>query len=111
MTAKKYRNQVNELGLDLVHGVAQVQAQCEEWGHAARDFANRALVQKGILTALPRGVLLIGNSSEFQGDDARAFVFERYRRSLINPEVITYDELLARARFVAFGRSDGSGAT
>ncbi|MGE0134583.1 MAG: Shedu immune nuclease family protein [Dehalococcoidia bacterium] len=107
VTAKKYRNHVNELGHDLVHGVAQLHAQCDSWGVAARERDNvRALEARGILTANPKGVLLIGHTESFEGDPDRALVFERYRRSLANPEVITYDELLVRARYLAFGSVD-----
>jgi len=107
VTTKKYRNHVNELGHDLVHGVAQLHSQCDAWGAAARERDNvRELEGRGILTANPRGVLLIGHTDSFDGDADRAVVFERYRRSLLNPEVITYDELLTRAQYLAFGSID-----
>ena len=50
----------------------------------------------------PRALLVIGNLSEFKGDNGpsvdRFRTFEMYRRSLVTPEIITYDELYDRAR-------------
>jgi hypothetical protein len=34
------------------------------------------------------------------GGDVKAASSELYRRNILNPEIITYDELLARARFM-----------
>jgi hypothetical protein len=52
----------------------------------------------------PRSVLVIGNLREFQRDkglqENRYASFELFRRSVLDPEIITYDELLARAKSV-----------
>jgi hypothetical protein len=49
----------------------------------------------------PRSFLIIGQLDELRGDQgvhvAKFRSFELYRRNLYEPEVITYDELLARA--------------
>lgn len=50
----------------------------------------------------PRSILVIGNLSEFMNENGvsveRFRTFEMYRRSLVSPEIITYDELYDRAR-------------
>ena len=50
----------------------------------------------------PRSILIIGNLSEFINENGfsieRYRTFEMYRRSLVSPEIITYDELYDRAR-------------
>lgn len=55
-----------------------------------------------IFSFRPRSILVIGSQSEFKceaGFNVERFrTFEMYRRSLISPEIITYDELLDRAR-------------
>lgn len=53
----------------------------------------------------PRAVLVIGDLAELQNDlggDAQDRIrsMELYRRSLVEPEVVTFDELLQRARWV-----------
>jgi len=57
------------------------------------------------LTAvLPRSYLVIGRLGEFQTDrgvnEARYRSFEDYRRNLRQPEILTFDELYERARFI-----------
>ena len=46
-----------------------------------------------------QGILVIGNTSELDNED-KMRSFELFRRNLQNPEIITYDELLARTKFV-----------
>jgi hypothetical protein len=61
----------------------------------------------------PRSILVIGNLSEFRGAKGPAVdrfrAFEMYRRNLVCPEIITYDELFDRARsIVESGSKDKS---
>jgi len=57
-----------------------------------------------ILAVQPRSFLIIGDLSEFQSDNgpnvARYRSFEDYRRNLRQPEILTFDELFERARFI-----------
>lgn len=52
----------------------------------------------------PKSFLVIGNLQEFETENGfnadKLRSFELYRRNTINPEIITYDELLERARFI-----------
>ena len=34
--------------------------------------------------------------------------FELFRSSIVTPEIITYDELLAKARWLAYGNDDST---
>lgn len=56
-----------------------------------------------IYTIFPRSYVIIGNRSEFyttDGSDKSKMIasFELFRRDLSNPEIITFDELLERAK-------------
>ena len=96
---------------DLAGGVAQVQGTVHR---AVRDISDRLAEQGddgsdvlGDFTYLvrPRSFLIIGNLNELVGTDGghhadRIRSFELCRRHLIEPEVITFDELLARAEWV-----------
>ncbi|WP_349628416.1 Shedu anti-phage system protein SduA domain-containing protein [Bradyrhizobium liaoningense] len=57
-----------------------------------------------LFTTEPRSFVVCGSLSAFQaerGINERKFrSFELYRRNLIRPEVITFDELYERARFI-----------
>ena len=59
-------------------------------------------VSDPIFSFRPRSILIIGNLAEFVGDHGvsseRFRAFEMYRRNLISPEIITFDELHDRAR-------------
>lgn len=101
---------------DLAGGIAQVQGtvsravegignrldSASDDGFDANDFSY--LFQ-------PKSLLLIGNLSEFikDGNDHQAKIrsFELLRGSLTNPEVVTYDELYAKAKFVVGIKEQG----
>jgi hypothetical protein len=52
----------------------------------------------------PKAYLVVGNLSEFEGDHGvnqdRFRSFELLRRNTLSPEVITFDELYERAKFI-----------
>jgi hypothetical protein len=52
----------------------------------------------------PKSFLIIGRLSEFEtteGSNGEKFAsFELLRRNTLEPEIITFDELLARAQFI-----------
>jgi hypothetical protein len=101
LAGREYRNGAWQLGPELSGGVVQLQANCHQWDtEGARLHTNRRWLQEhGIDVTQPKGILLIGHLSQLDTEDKRAS-FERFRRNLWNPEVLTFDELLARARFL-----------
>jgi hypothetical protein len=98
---EEYRNGAMQIGSELAGGVAQLQANCNRWEkEGSRTDTNREWQRdRGIATIQPKGILLIGKTSQLDAP-AKVETFERFRRNLWNPEVLTYDELLARARFL-----------
>jgi acyl-CoA synthetase (AMP-forming)/AMP-acid ligase II len=54
---------------------------------------------KDIYTQIPKGILVVGNTGQLNSKPKRDS-FQVYRRNLINPEVITYDELYERAKAI-----------
>lgn len=52
----------------------------------------------------PKSYLIVGNLTEFESDfginQEKFSSFELFRKQLSNPEIITYDELYQRARFI-----------
>ena len=96
-----YRNGAHKLGVELTGGVSQIQANCRTWAEeAARTEANRELlIERGVDVVQPKGILLVGNT-ELLNTASKRRTFELFRRHLANPEVLTYDELLARARIL-----------
>lgn len=52
----------------------------------------------------PKSFVILGNLSEFKTDigvnEDKFSSFELYRQNLVNPEIITFDELFERAKFI-----------
>jgi hypothetical protein len=61
----------------------------------------------------PRSLLVVGSLSEFHENDrfnrAKYESFERFRRSLRDPEIVTFDELFERARIMLELSIEGPG--
>ncbi|MBC7807374.1 MAG: DUF4263 domain-containing protein [Akkermansiaceae bacterium] len=101
-TAKQYRNGAFGVSEELAGGVGQVLSNCRAWVlEGSRQDKNRdALEADDIFTYEPKGILIIGNTSQLRGDRDKHKSFELFRRNLHNPEILTFDELLERARFL-----------
>lgn len=95
----EYRNGAYGASKDLAGAISQVQTNCHVWQmEGARTPRNHEILD-GVLTVQPRGILVIGHASQLDGYD-RKVAFELLRRNTIDPEIITFDELHARARFI-----------
>jgi hypothetical protein len=94
-----YRNKVHLIGGELAGGIAQLQSNCRTWElYGSQQEENRAvLLDAGVHTIQPKGILVIGHTQQLDSVTKRT-TFELFRRNLNNPEVITFDELLERAR-------------
>ena len=91
---------------EVAGGVAQCQGTVDE----AQNVLGKTIEIKDedgyevdqVFICRPRSLLVIGSLDEFTNDDNmhhRKFEsFERFRRSLRDPEILTFDELLERAR-------------
>lgn len=58
----------------------------------------------------PKSYLVIGSLSEFLGEHGsnqeKIRSFELYRRNMASPEIITFDELYERAKFIIHASED-----
>lgn len=97
---KKYRNGSWLLSNELIGGITQLQVNCKTWQRTSDYPDNVDLIKNKIYTINPKGILVIGNTKEFNEDRSKLESFEIYRQSLSNPEIITFDELYERAKFI-----------
>lgn len=98
--SRAYRNGAWRIGPEVAGGVAQLQANCERIRLSANERENvRYLDERDMAVADPQAILVVGRASQLE-DDAQRVSFHRFRRNLWNPTVLTYDELLERARFL-----------
>lgn len=105
---------VYHVSTDVVGAVAQVQKTAHKALRLVRDELHRLYKDDGtptdieISTARPRQALVIGSLREFSDRGAtnpeKIASFEQYRRSIQDVEIITFDELYERARFIVEDR-------
>jgi hypothetical protein len=107
--SQTYRNGAYELGKELTGGVSQAQTNCRTWARegSLQPKNMEMLKARNITTAEPKGFLVIGHTSQLDNTDKKV-TFELFRRNLHNPEIITYDELLERARYLVAVPPDSS---
>lgn len=105
----QYRSGIWAPSKELSGAVAQVQgtvaAAVERWGAVVRVAdGDGEPTGETIYTTEPRSFVICGRLSEFEGEhgvnERRFASFERFRRNLLRPEIITFDELYERARLI-----------
>jgi hypothetical protein len=100
---EEIRNGAWSLSQELTDALMQIQANTDKWNTTgARTDENRdALEKQGVYTVKPKGILVIGSLTEVKGDPrSRRETFERFRQSVNGVEIITFDELHERAKFI-----------
>lgn len=99
LLGRQCRNHAFPISSDLAEAVAQVHGYIEAWGTNVTRERYDYEQENNLTTAKPKGILVVGNSSELDSADKKRS-FELFRRGLNQVEIITYDELLHRARFI-----------
>ena len=88
--------------------LTQIQVNARTWTIDSQRAENvRPLEQDNIYTVEPKGILIIGNTNELNSNESIISCFESYRRNTTNPEIITFDELDERAKFIVNNKSQG----
>lgn len=106
---------------ELVGAVAQVQKTVDKAVRRFQTEIHRLAKPDGtptgldVLTIKPRQVLVIGHHSQLQHDGMfnveKAHSFELFRRSIVDLEIVTFDELYERARFIVDPPDRGAAET
>ncbi len=107
--ANSYRSGAWRPSSELVGAVAQVHATVQDaiemWGRILRPTDKDGNPTGEVLfNVQPRAFVVAGNTEEFLTEgginELKFRSFELYRQNMTKPEIITYDELLERARFI-----------
>jgi len=102
---KNPRNDVWLLSSELLGAISQIQVNCRTWSIDSQRGENvRPLEKENTFTIEPKGILIIGNTSELMKEESIASCFESLRRNIKNPEIVTFDELFKRAQFIVNNR-------
>lgn len=99
LLGSEYRNGAYAASKPLAGGVAQVQTHCHVWQTEGADSPRNRELLGEVLTVRPKGILVIGHAAQLERYDQKV-AFELLRRNTIDPEIITFDEIHARARFI-----------
>jgi hypothetical protein len=105
---KQYRPECYSVSAEVAGGVSQIQKSIQKSLYSLWDRINVTDDDNNPLQSIfnyqPKGYLVIGSLSEFNTEtginEAKYSSFELFRRNLSNPEIITFDELLERAKFI-----------
>jgi hypothetical protein len=108
LLSKEYRRECFSVSDEVIGGITQIQKTIQK---SLYDLTEKfSLTDKeynpirDIYTYQPKGYLVIGSLSEFetgQGiNEVKYSSFELFRRNISNPEIITFDELYERAKFI-----------
>jgi Domain of unknown function (DUF4263) len=101
----KNRSESWRLSRDLTYAVSQILTQKAEWEikSETKQFteSGQPISQS---TVDPKTILIIGHTDQFKGITKEALIkkktFELFRRNSRAIEIVTYDELLERAKFI-----------
>lgn len=101
-STKEYRNAVPLISGELAGAVSQIQVNAHTWeNEGSKSSANQKILhEEASFVVHPKGILVIGSTSQIVNDPDKVKAFELYRRNLVNPEILTFDELLKRAEFI-----------
>jgi len=109
LAGKAYRPECWPISSELTGAIAQIQKSIQK---ASDQIRNRIEItdKDGELTSesafafRPKAYIVIGDLSEFLGkhgvNEQRLGSFELFRRQLSSPEILTFDELFERARWI-----------
>lgn len=109
----KNRSESWQLSVELTDAVSQILCQKASWElksqTACFDSTGARITEASCDVDC---ILLIGTSNQFAGDNKEAEIkrrtIELYRRNMRNLEILFYDELLERARFIVRGLNESS---
>lgn len=95
---------------ELSQAVTQVQKTVFEFSQSHfRDTPKNAQgdnLDDAIYAIEPRSYLVVGDQSQIKDNNDKISCFELYRKNIATPEIITFDELFERARFIVESLSD-----
>jgi len=100
----EYRNGVPYPNYELTGAVSQIQVNSKTWEIEGSNFPeNREeLHEQKISTYSPKGILVIGHTQQLDSFEKRK-AFELYRSNIHNPEILAFDELFERAKYIVEG--------
>lgn len=91
------------LNTELTDALAQINANVESWGNIGQDSPeNKQFMEDKKLrrTVKPKGIVVVGMLNTLEQDQTKLDTFELFRKGIHGVEIITFDELHDRARYI-----------
>jgi hypothetical protein len=90
------------LAKDLTDALSQIEANIDMWNREGSVQADNrdALEDRGVYTVQPKGIIVVGSLSQLD-KRSKWETFQRFRRSIHGIDIITFDELFQRAKYIA----------
>lgn len=90
------------LSQDLTDAISQLQANIDKWNKFGSEQPdNRDKLEKNnIFTVQPKGIIVIGSLDEVKEIRSKRETFQRFRKSIHGIDILTFDELFNRAKFI-----------
>lgn len=103
---KEIRSGAWSLSQELTDAVAQIEANIDTWDKRGSSLPENmdTLESKSVYTVQPKGIIVIGSLKELDTRNKRE-TFQRFRKSLHGIEILTFDELYERAKFIVDTRA------
>jgi len=98
---KEIRNGAWSLSKELTDAVSQIEANIATWEKdgSRQDDNKDSFESENIFTVKPKGIIVIGSLSQLDTRSKRE-TFQRFRKSIHGIDIITFDELFQRAKFI-----------
>ena len=99
------RNGAWSLSKNLTDALSQIEANIHTWekeGSEQRHNRDR-LEDVNVYTVQPKGILILGSLDEIKIVRSKWETFQRFRKSIHGIDIITFDELYNRAKFIVEG--------
>ena len=108
--SRPYRTGVPGFSTEFVNSISQAQTNSRTWETegSRREDDQEILSRQGINTVSPRSILIFGHTQELNSA-AKTKAFELFRSRLSGTDILTFDEILARARFIVQGGKERDG--
>lgn len=106
---REYRSGVPGFSTEFIGGVSQAQVNSRTWDtEGSQRLADRELLEKRrIFTIVPLSILVIGSLGQLEKAHRRQS-FELFRRNVHNPDILTFDELFERAKYIVQAEIESS---
>jgi hypothetical protein len=100
------RNGAWSLSKELTDALSQIEANIHTWEReGSRQVDNQdRLEERNVHTVQPKGIIVIGLLGAISTDRSKRETFQRFRKSIHGIDIITFDELFSRAKFIVESR-------